>query len=121
MRTALLASLACLILASCEDGLPPGPAPNGRLAVRVHWQEVGVPGRRLELPEIGATRITDRAGLAEFIVPAADYVLRAHEINIGGPPPPFLEYKATVRGGETTRIDVVDCLPCVAPVTLRPS
>jgi hypothetical protein len=39
----------------------------------------------MELVEIGETRRTDANGIAVFTVSVGDYVLRAYDINQGGP------------------------------------
>jgi hypothetical protein len=83
--------------------------------VHVHWQDTGLAEKRLEVLELGMVRLTDKSGIAEFPVPAGTYTLRAHEINMPGPPPAYVDFTVMTTRGETTRVEVLDCLPCVAP------
>jgi len=81
--------------------------------VFVHWQDQGVPDRRLEIVELHVTQLTDRDGVADFLLPAGTYTLRAY-VNTGGPGG-YSDVSVTVRWGATERVEVADCLPCVSP------
>jgi hypothetical protein len=81
--------------------------------VYVHWGDIAVADRRLEILELGLERFTDAAGIAEFLLPPGSHTLRAY-VNGPGPSIPQDVTVTTVRG-KTTRIVIVDCLPCVAP------
>ena len=108
-------ALVCVVGASCGGGSPQEPVIQARLQVYVHWGDVGLAEKRVEVLELGVGKLTDGTGIAEFLVPAGTYTLRAHEINRPGPPPAYVDLTVTTTRGETTRVDVVDCLPCVAP------
>lgn len=107
-------ALACSLGVSCGGGSPQEPEIASRLQVYVHWGDTGLAEKRLEVLELGLMRLTDKSGVAEFLVPAGTYTLRAHEINRPGPPPAHIDIAVTTTRGNTTRVDVVDCLPCVA-------
>jgi hypothetical protein len=94
-------------MATCD--VPPD---QGLLVVFVFWDAQGLPGRRLEIVELGQVQFTNDAGLARFSLPPGNYTLHA---DVNGPGPPIGEdLQVTIRRGQTTRIDVLDCLPCVA-------
>lgn len=107
--------LLAVAAAACQDPSSPLDGPTGQVVVLVSWQDQGIPGKRLELLPIGEARVTDANGFAAFAVPAGDYVVRAYEINRGGPVRPFIDFKATVTESATTRVVVVDCVECDAP------
>jgi hypothetical protein len=85
--------------------------PNeGVLIVFVHWEGQGVPDRRLVIVELDQEQLTNERGFARFILPPGVYTLHA---DVNGPGPPIgQEFRVTVRRGQTTRVDVLDCLPC---------
>jgi hypothetical protein len=95
-------------LAPCDS--VPG---QGVLLVFVHWQGQGVEGRRLEIVELNVVQMTNPDGWARFALPAGAYTLHA-DVNRGGPPI-GIDLGVTVRAGQTTRVEVGDCLPCSAP------
>ena len=108
-------ALACCLAVSCRERSPQEPTADSRLQVYVHWDETGLAEKRVEVLELSLVRLTDRSGIAEFQLPAGTYTLRAHEINRPGPPPAHVDMKVTTARGELTRVEVVDCIPCVAP------
>jgi len=108
-------ALACGLAVSCGGRSPQEPRADSRLQVHVHWRETGLADKRLEILELGLVRLTDPSGIAEFQLPAGTYTLRTHEINLPGPPPAYVDMTVTTTRGEVTRVEVVDCLPCVAP------
>ncbi len=120
---ALIPALLLAVLAiACDESSPFTPAEkaarprsleSGTVLVYVHWQEQGLPDKRVELVELGIVLTTNGEGLAEFVVPIGDYTLRAYEINRGGPSLHYIDQKITVTSNEEIRVDVVDCLPCV--------
>ena len=85
---------------------------QGLLVVFVYWQGRGLSDRRLEIVELHRVQVTNEQGLASFALPAGTYTLHA-DVNTGGPPA-GVNLSVTVRRGETTRVEVVDCLPCVS-------
>ena len=94
-------------VASC-DSLPN----DGELITFVHWQNQGLPDRRVEIVELGQVQVTNARGVAKFTLPPGVYTLHA---DVNGPGPPIgVDLSVTVRRGQTTRIEVIDCLPCVA-------
>lgn len=86
---------------------------SGTVIVYVYWDGNGLPDKRVEVVELGVEMTTDEAGVAEFEVPPGDYTVRAYEINVGGPGLSHLDTKVTVPAGQTIRVEIVDCLPCV--------
>ena len=109
----LLLALVCGLSLSCFGRSPVMTVIDGRLEAFVHWQGQGLADRRLEVVELGLVQWTDAAGLAAFRIPAGSYTLRAF-VNSGGPSA-FREFRVTMRPGETERVEVPDCLPCVSP------
>lgn len=109
---AIALALACGLGVSCGGRSPLGPVAESRLQVYVHWGDTGLAEKRLEVLELGFVRLTDQSGIAEFLVPAGTYTLRAHEINRPGPPPPYVDITVVTTRGNTTRVEVVDCLFC---------
>ena len=79
----------------------------------MYWENQGLPDRRLEIVELGLVRRTNAAGIAVFGLPAGSYTLRAF-VNAGGPAG-FRDVAVSTRPGETERVAVADCLPCVGP------
>lgn len=86
---------------------------DSRLVVFVHWQNHGLPDRSLTIVELDMERTTNQDGLAEFRLPPGTYTLRAF-VNAGGPPL-YVDRTVTLEKGETLRVEVVDCVPCVSP------
>ena len=106
--------VAVLGLVSLSCGGESMVAPSGsRLEAFVSWQGRGVADRKLEIVELSLERITNSDGLATFSLPAGTYTLRAY-VNGPGPALPA-DQTVTTRVGETTRVNVGDCLPCVSP------
>jgi len=87
--------------------------PPGKIRAFVHWQGTGIAGIQVALLETKDTLLTDSTGHAEFSVPSGRYTLRAFGINRGGPLSLFLDFDIVVFPGETTDVDIVDCLPCL--------
>ncbi len=115
MRGQALLALAMLLVASlpgCGRSTT-APETTGRLVVFVYWQGQGLPDRQLQIVELDLVRRTNSAGVAEVLLPAGSYTLRAF-ITVGGPAG-FQDFAVTIRPGETDRLSVQDCLPCVSP------
>lgn len=112
---AIAIALAGLAGSSCGGGSPEAPADESRLQVYVHWEDTGSPEKRLEVLELGVEELTDSSGIAEFLVPAGTYTLRAYGIGTAGIPPAYVDFAVKTIPGETTRVDVVDCVICVGP------
>jgi hypothetical protein len=55
--------------------------------------------------------VTGEDGLAEFDLPPGRYTLRSH-VNVGGPAA-FYDQELEVTAGKETRVEVLDCLPCL--------
>jgi hypothetical protein len=87
------------------------PVQDARIVVYVHWGEMGIPKKKVELRETGETKETNERGLAEFAVVPGKYTVRVYNINRGGPS--YLYYDFAVEVKANTIVDVVDCLPCV--------
>jgi len=124
MRIAFLLAAMCAatLATSCGENGPAAPSTDlntrllsetGKVVVRVHWENEGLPGKLVEIVELGLVRTTNEDGLAKFAVPAGSYTARVYEINRGGPPMHFVDTKVTVTIGDEVRVEVVDCIPCV--------
>jgi len=81
----------------------------------VRSEEQPEAGRFVELPEVGETRTTDAKGVVEFLLPADDYIVRAYDINTGGPGRPVVEISLAADVGETTRVAFLDYSRCAGP------
>jgi len=114
-RRAMAVALAGMALMSCGVSRTTGPVPlkYSWLEVYVHWEGAPLADRQLEILELGLERFTDETGIAEFLLPAGTYTLRAY-VNRGGPSS-WLDVNVTTTPGRTTRIEIVDCTPCVTP------
>jgi hypothetical protein len=106
-----------LVTVACGKSTPQGPVEDGQLLVYVYWDGAGLPGKRLEIVELGLEKATNDQGLATFVLPPKSYTLRVYGINTPGPPPLFVERSVTTVAGQTTRIEILDCLPCVTPTS----
>src|SRR5258706_3321218 len=111
--TVLALALVCSLGCSSDGRFSAAPRTASRLVVFVHWGDQGVPDRRLEILELRVTQFTDGYGVADFLLPAGKYTLRAY-VNMGGPGG-FSDVSVTVRLGTTERVEVADCPPCVNP------
>src|SRR5205809_6740013 len=106
---------ACSVLTLLSCGHSP-TAPTGRLVVYVSENGDGpAPGKKIEVVGTSRTRLTDENGIAVFIVPAGNQVVRAYEIGTPGPPPPFVEQSVEVQPSRTSRVAFNDCTLCVSP------
>jgi hypothetical protein len=111
----LITLLFALILSACSDlgeETPPLIYPT-LIVAKVHWEDRGVPDIPIVLLQTGDTVRTDSNGLAVFSVFPGNYVLRALGINRGGPALRSLDFDVEAKKGESTIVDIVDCLPCV--------
>ena len=113
MRRLWVPSLLLVVAVSCGVSRTQMPATTGRLVVHVYWQDQGVSGIPIELLGTGETKTTDENGDALFNVPPGHYVVRAYNINRGGPCCGYLDLDATVHTGQVTRLSIATCLPCV--------
>jgi len=109
--------LAAMVLAAlaCGKSTPQAPVEHGQLLVYVYWDGAGLAGKRCEIVELGLEKTTNEQGLATFPASPGSYALRVYGINTGGPQPLFVERSARIVANQTTRIEIVDCLRCVAP------
>jgi len=109
----ILALLLLSLLTACKDTPSQPPELKSRIVAYVHWGDQALAGKQVELLATGETKITDSNGLVEFSVPGGKYVVRAFDINRGGPALRTIDFNADVQSGQTVKIDIVDCLPCV--------
>jgi hypothetical protein len=109
---ALALATLCILGISCGRETPLVPELDSRLVVYVQWDNAGLAEKRLEVVELGVAKLTDVSGIAEFTLPAGTYTLRAYGINVPGPPPAFVDTTVKTTRGETTRVEVIDCLTC---------
>jgi hypothetical protein len=103
---------AAIGIVSCGDDSSPEAPQFGELVVWVHWNDQGLEGERIDILETGESKTTDADGLVRFRIASGTYTLRAY-VNTGGPPLPT-DLRVTVRPAQETRIEIADCLPCVA-------
>lgn len=111
-KLVLVASL-CVAASSCGPSTPQSPRPISRLVVFVQWDHAGIADRRIQIVETGQEQLTDDNGIAEFVALPGSYTVRAYGINGPGPPPQHVDSVITLVAGETLRLEIVDCLPCV--------
>jgi hypothetical protein len=105
---------ALTLLGCTDEGTETPPLIYPTLIVaKVHWGDQGVPDIPVVLVGTSDSVLTDSSGLAVFSVPPGKYVLRAFGINRGGPVLQHIDFDVEVKQGETSRVDIVDCLPCV--------
>jgi hypothetical protein len=107
--TLLLLSL----LSACKDTPSQPPQFRSRIVAYVHWGDQPLAGKQIKLLQTGETKLTDSNGLLEFSVPGGKYILRAFDINRGGPSLRSVDFNADVQLGQTVKIDIPDCLDCV--------
>jgi hypothetical protein len=113
MRRAVVLGLAVLSATSLScEGSTAAPS-RAHLQVFVHWENQALADRRLEIVELGEVQVTDRNGMAEFVLPPGTFTLRAY-VNLGGPAG-HRDVSVNVAEGRTTRVEVIDCLPCMSP------
>ena len=104
--------LFALLLPSCKES-PSQPRQSlSHITAYVHWQDQALQGKQIVLVQTGETLRTDSKGLAVFAVPAGHYVVRAYDINRGGPSLRAIDINVDTSPGETTSVDIIDCLPC---------
>jgi hypothetical protein len=115
MHSYLPAILMVLSLVACHGSNPETPSTNAVIVAYVHSEDGAESGKQVELLEVGQTRSTGSDGLAEFVVPAGNYVVRAYGLNTGGPPPLFVDIPAVAAAGDTTRVSFFDCTRRVGP------
>ena len=108
----ILSSLLVLFVLSCHAT---SPVPEGRLEVYVANGQGGEAGKKIEVRGTGLSELTDVNGLATFEVPVGDHVVRAYDINQGGPCCGYVDQNAEVSAAQTTRIEFFDCMECVSP------
>lgn len=108
MLSTLLFAFA--LLGCTDNGEEPTPT---LIVVKVHWQDQGVPDIPVVLVQTGDSLRTDSAGLAVFSVSPGKYVIRAYGINRGGPMLQHIDFDVEAKKGETSLVDIVDCLPCL--------
>lgn len=89
------------------------PISDAKVVVYVHWGEMGIAKKKVELRETGETKETNEMGLAEFVVAPGRYTVRVYNINRGGPSYLYYDFTVEVNANENKVLDVVDCLPCV--------
>ncbi|MBI1805270.1 MAG: hypothetical protein HY033_13165 [Ignavibacteriae bacterium] len=106
--------LAAMALPSCRETPSQPVQPLSQIVAYVHWQNEGIADKQIVLVQTGDTLRTDSNGLAKFSVPAGHYVIRAFEINRGGPVGGSIDFSVDTHSGETATVDIIDCLDCVA-------
>ncbi|MGH2568108.1 MAG: hypothetical protein ACRDGA_07185 [Bacteroidota bacterium] len=113
MKPFLIVTIAVIVLASLCCTEISAPAAEAHISVYVHWGDMPIPKKKVEILQTGEVKETDEKGLAEFKVLPGNYTVRAYGINRGGPCCAYVDLIVTVNANETKTVDVVDCLPCV--------
>ncbi len=104
-------SLFTFILIGCSDkGVEPSPT---LIIAKVHWGDQGIPNIPIVLVQTGDSLKTDSTGVAVFSVTPGQYTIRAYGINRGGPVLRWIDFDVEARKGETSLVDIIDCLPCL--------
>jgi hypothetical protein len=115
--TLVIAMIVATFVVSCSEddpaGVPSQTDVYGTVVVFVHWNGQGLADMRVGLVEPGIELKTDEEGLAEFVVPAGRYTLRAYDINQGGPGLRHVDTDVMVEPEHTVRVEIANCLPCV--------
>ena len=112
---AFLSLLIAMSLTACKDTPSAPPPPLSKIISYVHFETAGIAGKKIELMQTGEQKFTDSTGIAEFSVTAGHYVIRATDINTGGPGLRTIDFNVDSRSGESVLVDIVDCLPCALP------
>jgi hypothetical protein len=106
--------LIALTILGCSDVGEEPPLIHPTLIVaKVHWEEQGVPNIPVVLLQTSDSVLTDSTGLSIFSVSPGKYVIRAYGINRGGPILQHIDFDVEAKEGETSFVDIVDCLPCL--------
>ena len=118
MPRLILSLLLIAFLPSCSDH-PTGPKPAtgpGQLVVYIYGalETPGSPNKRVEVVETGAEAVTDTTGIVEFTLDPGNYTVLAHEIT-GSISTYTAQRAAVIRSTETTRVEIHDCVLCLAP------
>src|SRR5260221_1719079 len=109
----LLIILFPLFLSPCNETPFQPPQIAGRIVAYVHWGDQPIEGKKIELVQTGETKLTDSNGVAEFTELPGKYIVRAYDINRGGPSYLYVDFPVEVGPGQKVKVDIVDCLPCV--------
>ncbi len=109
-RIAFLLLIILPILGCSDKGVEPSPT---LIIAKVHWGDQGIPDISIVLVQTGDSLKTDSTGAAVFSVTPGQYTIRAYGINRGGPALRWIDFDVEARKGETSLVDIIDCLPCV--------
>ncbi len=113
MKSFLVATIVLIVLASLRCTDISNPAVQAQITVFVHWGEMPISQKKVEVIQTGEVKFTNEKGLAEFNVLPGSYTIRVYGINRGGPTYIFVDFNLEVKVSESRMLDVVDCLPCV--------
>ncbi len=105
--------LLLVLMSACKQSATEVKPLPSHITVYIYWDNQGLAGKQVALLQTADTLLTDSAGLATFTVPAGHYTIRAFNINKGGPAPRYIDYEVDTHPGDTTTIDILDCLACV--------
>ncbi len=104
--------LIATLLAACSEKPTEVTSVPSHITVYVYWAGQGLSGKQVALLQTADTLTTDSAGLATFTIPPGRYTVRAFNINRGGPAYRYIDFDVEARAGDTTRLNVFDCLAC---------
>jgi hypothetical protein len=115
MKTAILltALLSALLVSSCLENPFAPVTKEGTIIAYIHWGAQPIAGKQVVLLPDGVSKFTDSTGRASFSARPGSSVIRAYGINRGGPVYISVDYNVYVRGGDTTVVDIIDCIPCL--------
>jgi hypothetical protein len=125
MKSFVFFALLCMFVfaVSCSSSDPTAPTNQqtnrlsmfgvGNIVVHVYWADQGIPGKKVEILELGKISYTDANGIVWFRVPVGTFTVRVYDVERAGPALPYVDTKVTVTPGEPVRVEIWECLPCV--------
>ena len=112
MRSQLLPFVSVIIFFSLRCTDLSDPATEAKVTVYVHWGDMPIAGKKVEIVQTGESKSTDEKGRAEFSLLEGSYTVRVYNINRGGPSFLYVDFEIEVKSSETKTVDVVDCIAC---------
>ena len=125
MKSIVLLALLCTVAlaVSCSSSDPTAPVNHeanrlsmfgiGNIVAHVYWADQGIPGKKVEVLQLGKIGYTDANGLVRFRVPLGTFTVRVYDVERAGPALPYVDTKVTVTPGAAVRVEIWECLPCV--------
>ncbi len=105
--------LIVMLMAACNQSTNEVKPLPSHITVYIYWNNQGLAGKQVAILQTADTLLTDSAGLATFTVPPGHYTIRAFNIDKPGTGLQYIDYEVDTHAGDTTKIDILDCLACV--------